>query len=64
MSSIKRNKKLVLKLVEHKVEETCSDGLRGVQLGRLALSLTQFYTNKVDSSLLRSALVRQCTKSG
>ena len=37
MSSAKRNKKSVVKIVEHKLEEAVSYGIPDVQLGRVIL---------------------------
>ena len=37
MSSVKRNKKSLVKIVEHKLDEGFSDSIRDVQLGRFIL---------------------------
>ena len=42
MSFVKRNKKILVKNVEQKLEETFSDVILDVQLGRLILLVSQF----------------------
>ena len=37
MSTVKRNKKSLVKIVEHKLEEAFFDSIRDVQLGRFIL---------------------------